>query len=351
MLLPSRQHVFLIAAGCLLLITFTLYRHAPITLSRDPVQSASSSLPTTPEHSAGNSTLGFEAIFVLSAGPSWRTRGLQAAANVTGLRLTIPPQPPVPPSLITAFQTLGDDTQETTQHPTRGASAAWLAHLDLIKHIHQSAVDTALVLEDDVDWDVSLRTQTPRIATAIRNLTHTPPTAYITAPYGRAWDILWLGHCGEYWEDGIETVIFDDPAVCPHKHYSGWAKQYVSRLPDGRRAVYRSYNPVCSFAYALSRAGARKVLELVGAGGDEAFDVAVMHHCRAGRLVCFSVVPEVVHQYFPAERFGVKSLVDVGNGEAAGEEEAVFEGVMGSTENILESARCRALWGRTCLRM
>ncbi|PYI27879.1 hypothetical protein BP00DRAFT_459870 [Aspergillus indologenus CBS 114.80] len=346
MILAPRQCLFLTAAGCILLIVVTLYQYCPIASDRKPEQSASSSSPASPTSNAANSTLGFQAIFALSAGPSWRTRGLLAAANLTGLEITLPPQPPIPADLITAFQTLGDST-----HPARGASKAWLAHLDLIKHIHQSNLDTALILEDDADWDRRLRAQTPLIAAAVRNLTHFSPTEdNDDAPYGRAWDLLWLGHCGEYWEDGIETVVFDDPTAIPHAQYSGWAREYLARLPDRRRAVYRSYNPVCSFAYALSRDGARKVLELVGGGGDEAFDIAVMHHCRAGRLECLSVVPEVVHQYFPAERFGVKSLVDVGNGEVDGPGEEDFEAVMGSTENILESARCWALWRQTCLR-
>ncbi|OJJ95598.1 glycosyltransferase family 25 protein [Aspergillus aculeatus ATCC 16872] len=353
MLLASRQCLCLTAAGCILLIIATLYRYSPIASYTKLEHSASPSSDASPVSDAANSTLGFQAIFALSAGPSWRTRGLLAAANLTGLEITLPPQPPISAAVVTAFQALGDGT-----HPTQGASKAWLAHLDLIKHIHQSRLDTALILEDDVDWDRALRSQAPRIAAAVRNLTHTPPTEDNNndAPYGRAWDLLWLGHCGEFWEDSIETVVFDDPATIPHAQYSGWAREYIARLPDRRRAVYRSYNPVCSFAYALSRDGAQKVLELVGGGGDEAFDIAVMHHCRAGRLECLSVVPEVVHQYFPAERFGVKSLVDVGNGEVDGpgkgeEEGEDFEAVMGSTENILESARCWALWRQTCLRL
>lgn len=82
-----------------------------------------------------------------------------------------------------------------------------------------------------------------------------------------------------------------------------------------KRAVYWSNNPVCSFAYALSHDGARKVLELTGAGQGEAFDVKMMGECKTGNLKCILVAPEVMHQYFPTENYGVKSLVDIGNGE------------------------------------
>jgi hypothetical protein len=155
---------------------------------------------------------------------------------------------------------------------------------------------------------------------------------------------------GEYWEEGFETVIFEDVAVCSHKGYNCWANQYISRLPDGRRSVYWSNNPVCSFTYALTHGGARKVLELTGSGRGEAFDVKKMGECKVGNLRCISVVPEVMHQYFPAEEYGVKSLVDIGNGEVAGPSDAIFESTKGSTENILYSARCQSLWGETCLR-
>lgn len=88
----------------------------------------------------------------------------------------------------------------------------------------------------------------------------------------------------------------------------------------------------------------------LGGAQDEAFDVSMMHLCQQHVLNCISVVPEVVHQYFPPESFGVKSLVDVGNGEVQGDVDDLFESTMGSTENILESARCHASWGRSCLK-
>ncbi|GAB1208256.1 hypothetical protein APSETT445_006997 [Aspergillus pseudonomiae] len=289
----------------------------------------------------------FQSILTLSTGPSWRTRGLLAAANLTGLDIQIPPQPPINPNLVDAFEHLGPDD---VQHPSHGASIAWLAHLDLIKYTIQANLDTVLIIEDDVDWDVSIRSQMVEIAESVRNLTHVDDLDQDPAPYGRDWEVLWIGHCGEYWEEQFETILYDDPTACPHSDYFGWAKPYIDRLPDRQRAVYRSFNPVCSFAYALSREGSRKVLELLGGARDEAFDVSMMHACKAGHLKCISVVPEVVHQYFPAQSFGVKSAVDIGNGQEPGPEETEFEHVMGSTENILDSARCRALWGQPCLR-
>lgn len=86
-----------------------------------------------------------------------------------------------------------------------------------------------------------------------------------------------------------------------------------------------SLNPVCSFAYGVSSEGARKILTHLGGAQDEAFDVSMMHLCQRRVLNCISVIPEVVHQYFPAESFGIKSLVDVGNGEVQEAVDDAFE--------------------------
>ncbi|KAE8373955.1 hypothetical protein BDV26DRAFT_300665 [Aspergillus bertholletiae] len=343
MLISPRRHLCLGTGCCLFLLLWYILGSPLAQVTGIASLEPASVSPST--HNAGNATLGFQTILALSRSPSWRTRGLMAAANLTGLSIYIPPQPPVHPDIAKVFETLGS---EYTLHISHGASMAWLAHLDIIKYAIQADFDTALIIEDDVDWDVKIRSQMVRIAESVRNLTQT--SANETAPYGRDWDVLWIGHCGEYWEDMFETVFYEDPTACPHKYYYGWAKGNMERMPDHHRAVYWSANPVCSFAYALSRNGSRKVIELLGAGKDVAFDISMMMACRAGKLKCISVVPEVVHQYFPNLTFGVQSMVDIGNGRQVGPDESEFEHIMGSTENILESARCRALWNKRCLR-
>ncbi|KAE8394150.1 hypothetical protein BDV23DRAFT_17121 [Aspergillus alliaceus] len=351
MLLAVRQYLYFGTGISLLLLLWFMSRsslsyEAAILAPPKPSELIPSSPPAPPTHSAGNATLGFQSILALSTGPSWRTRGLFAAANLTGLSIQMPPQPPIHPDLVRIFETMGP---EEIQHPAHGASIAWLAHLDIIKYAIQADLDTALIIEDDVDWDVSIRSQMIQIAESVRNLTKID--TFEPAPYGRDWDVLWIGHCGEVWEDNMETVLYEDPTACPLRYYNGWGRTAIEHLPYRHRAVYRSVNPVCSFAYGLSRNGSQKVLKLVGAGQDEAFDISMMHACQAGKLKCISVLPEVVHQYFPNEMFGVKSVVDIGNGEEAGPDDPEFEHVMGSTENILESARCRALWNQKCLKV
>lgn len=91
-------------------------------------------------------------------------------------------------------------------------------------------LSSALILEDDADWDVRLRNQLQDFALSSRTLTQplarseqgryadvtyphpsdTSPSSVeditfdsrprtvvpVTSPYGDEWDVLWLGHCG-----------------------------------------------------------------------------------------------------------------------------------------------------------
>jgi len=55
---------------------------------------------------------------------------------------------------------------------TRGSALAWLGHLNALRTFLASDHATALIIEDDVDWDIRLRTkQIPVTASAFRSLT------------------------------------------------------------------------------------------------------------------------------------------------------------------------------------
>ncbi|KAL4879976.1 hypothetical protein BJY04DRAFT_88488 [Aspergillus karnatakaensis] len=343
-----------LASSCLLWTLYFLSQpHRPRVIPRPhpdsfthPVNTTTPAVPEIPELplepptiAAGNSTLGFQSILALSPFPSWRTTGLQAAAQLTHLEITIPPQPPTHPEAIDAFISLGD---ENNTHPNRGSATAWLAHLDLIKHVVQSDFETVLILEDDVDWDLSIHEQSVAVAEAVRQLTKTDELD--RAPYGHSWDVLWVGLCAETWDKHFDTVYLDDPTACPPNKYTGLAKAPMERLSKGQRVVFRSGAPICTFAYALTREGAKKVLLDVGGGKDQAFDIALMNGCRERNLTCISVLPELFHHHTPG-MMGPSSLVN-GGGQNSGED---IEVEMGHTENILKSARCHALWGKPCL--
>ena len=266
-----------------------------------------------------------------------------AAAKYSGLDLEIPKQPHSTDEMVDAFQKLGP---VTGKHPLRGEAITWLAHLDLVKYVVANDLDTVLILEDDVDWDVTVKDQMRLISEAVRDFTYVDlddPT-----PYGHSWDILWIGHCGEHTDRDTRRVEFFDPAR--PQNYTGWSKQFVDNLAPGKRAVQRGRNPVCTFGYAMTRRGAQKVLEWAGKGENEAYDIRLLEGCKTKHLSCITVNPEIMHHYTPPREFGRVSNVANGNGRGSVAEEEEFEKLMGNTANIVNSARCRALFDSTCQR-
>lgn len=63
-----------------------------------------------------------------------------------------------------------------------------------LSRVLQNSYTTALILEDDADWDVALKMQLREFARGVR-LLNGEENAPKTAPYGTDWDILWIGGC------------------------------------------------------------------------------------------------------------------------------------------------------------
>lgn len=191
-------------------------------------------------------------------------------------------------------------------------------------------LESALILEDDVDWDVRLKPQLELIAEGSRSLLTSPDLeatrfstpmakAPFTSPYGPGWDLMWLGHCGEVFPEQLQELskllppkdantnsptsrenhaggagrprlaealtqhaiypIMDDPTVPPAANTTGLVD--FAAHPPHTRWVHVSGAPICTFAYALSQQGARKVLLSLGVEDwHEPFDNAIAGMCR-----------------------------------------------------------------------
>ncbi|PHH91188.1 hypothetical protein CDD83_1374 [Cordyceps sp. RAO-2017] len=266
--------------------------------------------------SSSNATLGFGRIYVVSQQGSPRRRSIVQAANVTELQLSIPVQPVWTDDDERRFRLARDSSIR------RGSLLAWLGHLHALQRFLDSGAETALFLEDDVDWDIRLRTtQAPLVSSAARRLlgrasAGLDPQLY---PYGdpASWDLLYLGHCGDYWHgmdidfvDGHVTpgdleatphTAFADPSMLPPDSLHPFTTSLLKNLGvgDRTRLLHRSVFPLCTFGYALSRAGARRLLELgarePSGRGHKAYDVLVLLSCRDYGLRCWTVNPELFH--------------------------------------------------------
>jgi hypothetical protein len=107
---------------------------------------------------------------------------------------------------------------------------------------------------------------------------------------------------------------------------------------------------VCTFGYGVTRQSAPKILKLLAAGGDEAYDVSMSAFCRSDDLKCVVVNPQIMNHYEPPRDAGYLSPVHVGDGQGDTADDTSFETKMGTTGNIMRSARCKALFDNTCMR-
>ncbi|KAK5047695.1 hypothetical protein LTR84_006360 [Exophiala bonariae] len=253
-------------------------------------------------------TVQFEKIIAVSPKPSWRTRGLLMAAALTGLTIEIPEQPYNSDDLIYAFESIDTSDRKQGIHPGHGSARAWLAHLDIMKYVIASHMSSAFIVEDDVDWDINIHSQMRLVSDHTREFLQAPLTD--SSPFGHGWDVLWLGHCGD--ELAEESLAYADSTILDVEISTGWSKKYVliEQLPHGHRAVQYVQDVGCTFGHGVTRLGARRILQFLGAGQDEAFDVALMNQCRKGNLQCITVLPELMHHYTPKERTGYISPND-----------------------------------------
>ncbi|KAJ7691303.1 hypothetical protein B0H17DRAFT_935258 [Mycena rosella] len=145
--------------------------------------------------------------------------------------------------------------------------ACWHSHLSAIQraasHIPEKP---SLVVEDDVDMEVDIKERLLSVWSLL------PPD----------WDVVFLGHC---WSN--ESYY---PALGPPP--SPQARLILTHL-------YPSRAPLCTHAYALSAAGARRLLlhlTYPRFAYSRAIDHALAWLVQSGRLKSFSIVPSIVVQ-------------------------------------------------------
>ena len=184
---------------------------------------------------------------------------------------------------------------------------------------------SALIVEDDVDWDVRLKTLLKDFALSHNALEQNPNTNDINfeslppitrpkfSPYGDSWDLLWLGHCGMHLPPTGLVIHRNDPSVPEAQYLHSWDMNertpLAGYLHHTRVVLRQSQTPVCSLAYAVSQSGARKILYSLGLRKfDSPYDVMLRAWCQGSdgneRHVCPGVLPQIFDHY---RRQGPKS--------------------------------------------
>ncbi|KAF2105944.1 hypothetical protein BDV96DRAFT_508597, partial [Lophiotrema nucula] len=234
----------------------------------------------------------FERILAVSASDSWRRKGLLEAATLTGISVQVPAQPVWKDNELKRFTSQTSRTSGIRL--TTGEAGCWLGHLHLIEYVAKANLTSALIVEDDVDWDVALKDQLELICPSVRAL-QSPDTPSNTTPYGTHWDLLWLGHCG----DAIPTT---DVQTVQDQSLPGDGIYIES---DGRRTPFPKYlrmahwsvAPICTYAYGITSLGASRILGLINHGVNAQISEQYQSWCQHGNLRCITVNPELFHHH------------------------------------------------------
>ncbi|KAH0566197.1 hypothetical protein GP486_000411 [Trichoglossum hirsutum] len=229
-------------------------------------------------------------------------------------------------------------------------------------------ISTALIMEDDADWDARIRQQLRDFALSSRSLiqplisdkskyadptypsphsmTNSPldlkfdalpsTTQPLSSPYGDGWDVLWLGHCGVNFPDTEPAdsaeksknlpkgrVVHLNDETVPEPRYLKMHAEYEDPLemyPPHSRIVHHAMGSICSLVYAVTQASARRILYNMGIKSFEApFDLMLRDHCQGSGVrsyhPCLTVQPQLFNHHRPAGKKSSESdISDHGTG-------------------------------------
>ncbi|KAM3447089.1 hypothetical protein MY5147_010022 [Beauveria neobassiana] len=166
----------------------------------------------------------------------------------------------------------------------------WRSHANVWRTIINERIQTAIILEDDADWDVRVHDIFQTLSLQMRKRTAREGELRshdANAPYGLDWDLLYVGTC---WNINPEIVRI---SFAYQKELEYWgASSENTRV----RVIAPSWYPVCTVGYAVTLQGAQKLLYTVGneKGLDAPVDLAMISRIQSGHLKSLTVVPPLV---------------------------------------------------------
>ncbi|KAM4057771.1 glycosyltransferase family 25 protein [Hirsutella rhossiliensis] len=269
-----------------------------------------------------NATLGFEKILVVGLSERTDRRdGMVLGAALSNLAVEF-----VDGVIDTAVPVKAVPKTESGDHIKGASLGSWRGHMNAVQQIVRQNLSSALIIEDDTDWDISIRRQLRDFALSTRALTQPlranravyadptyprPNAESLSAvpeisfdrlpqtippnvsPYGDDWDVLWVGHCGMSFPfEESKTipkgrVIHRDDATVPGRSHL-WSLNSPFTLkdnyPEHTTAVHHVQEGICTLAYAVSQAGARKMLRHIALReASDKFDFLLRYFCEGDK--------------------------------------------------------------------
>lgn len=226
--LPSSRILYIVLAFLSIILLF-------YTASHSTISPLGSRLP--PPY---NTTLGFERIYMIVL--PHRTDQVDAAvllSSASSLNFTLTDG--ILPANINPNSLPAGNYRPDNAFSHGGQLGCWRSHMDVMRAIVASNVQSALVLEADADWDVRVKDQLAAVSAHL-------PNATANEPYGLGWDVMWLGHCAHRGDErdggkylGEIYAVYEDDTV---EKVPGFAKEFLELYgvkEDRRRMLTASY--------------------------------------------------------------------------------------------------------------
>lgn len=189
-----------------------------------------------------------------------------------------------------------------TMEITRNEVGCWRAHLNVLRDMVQRGVSTALVLEDDIDWDVSLKAQMTQLGYGSRFITDTPQDVIPHSPYGQGWDLLWVGHCKSNFSPNNPRrwVIPNDWSAKSWMDYS-FGNPDMTQYNPHTRVIFETNQGCCTAGYAITLQGAQKALLAFSMNPfNKPIDLGLEEKCWSDdNFKCISTYPSILGYYRP----------------------------------------------------
>jgi len=175
--------------------------------------------------------------------------------NVSGSELWF--LPPSSPLALPPLE-LGPDYVRNNDTHWMAEIACWYSHSQLLRRIAEGDDDVAFIFEDDVDmeWDMERRLH------------------YLWKFLPNPWDMVFLGHC--------------------------YSDEYKKGAVEGTMYLYKSNDPLCLHAYAVTKKSATRMVRLLRSplyAYSKPLDHATRQFIGEERVHSFSVLPPIATQH------------------------------------------------------
>ncbi|KAF0355553.1 glycosyltransferase family 25 protein [Gigaspora margarita] len=205
-----------------------------------------------PNKNLNQKFLGFDHIYVINISSLPGTyEKLKSVENKLSLEFEICPA-------VSQFdnEALNEFNQNSLQ-PSQKAN--YISHYKVYQLIAQHKFESTLVLEDDIDFELN-------ISSIMTDIHQTLPAD---------WEILYLGHCSD-WERN--------------------SNEYLSDYNDGLSnfKLFKSKRPYCTHAYAVSYAGALKLLRKLNTITPLPIDLELVNMIKTNEISSYTIIPPVI---------------------------------------------------------